>query len=613
MIRAIRIRGLGPHVDTTLDLGGLDGCTLFGPSESGKSTVIDAVCWAIWGQDRTGRPLDLAAVRADADQVSVRLDLVSGTVIERTQRRSTAGGRGGVTRSLTAADGTVRALASDRDWFGAIGPLGEAVEALRCVVVPHAWRVLADGPGGSRPLRDLLAAVLPGGDLREIVGELLAERGHRLAHQQRLDLREAERARTDARRDRDRAAGAYESVRALLELAHSRHTPAPPTADVEAARALVVLGEEHARARVVWGAYEAARAERADAVARLEAWEEGMASLGPCPESDRSARVEQARREVEAAWCAVTRAGIARDAALDEVGDIRRRLAVTKGRLYLLEDGDGACPTCGTPGYAADLTDQRAASLAEMQRLTLEEREAGVRRDALIDALGDAIRAEAEARTRLSALLSEPDQVAAWHASQRSIGPRPTVPPHMPPPEPMPTAPDPAALDAARATVRECDEQVGASRQRERDILEGTRHVAHATQALEQAEQRAAYADALVDVLRVAPSVLAARQLGALGDLGPVTVDLPEGGGVDVRIDGRPWHLASTGRQIVGDIWLRAGIRRALGMDYLPLVVDCVQDVGGQEVPDPAPTIRLVTTDGHGLTSAALTATPEVP
>ena len=67
---------------------------------------------------------------------------------------------------------------------------------------------------------------------------------------------------------------------------------------------------------------------------------------------------------------------------------------------------------------------------------------------------------------------------------------------------------------------------------------------------------------------------------------------------VEVRIDGRPWWLASRGRQVVADVWLRAALRRALGRDW-PLFVDNVQDVAGQPLPEPGgSTVWLRTADG---------------
>lgn len=77
-------------------------------------------------------------------------------------------------------------------------------------------------------------------------------------------------------------------------------------------------------------------------------------------------------------------------------------------------------------------------------------------------------------------------------------------------------------------------------------------------------------------------------------------------------IDGRPWWLASRGRQVVADACLRAALRRAMEMPYLPLFVDNIQDVGGQPLPPVAgPVVWLQTTDGKGIFVRRRTASRE--
>lgn len=101
-----------------------------------------------------------------------------------------------------------------------------------------------------------------------------------------------------------------------------------------------------------------------------------------------------------------------------------------------------------------------------------------------------------------------------------------------------------------------------------------------------------------MDAVRKAPSAVAAKQAEALGDLGPVSLVWGDGDAkspaVDVWLDGRPWWLASTGRQIVGDVWLRA--------PWCPIFVDNRGCVGGQEIPDVGgPVVLLRTTDDADL------------
>jgi hypothetical protein len=54
---------------------------------------------------------------------------------------------------------------------------------------------------------------------------------------------------------------------------------------------------------------------------------------------------------------------------------------------------------------------------------------------------------------------------------------------------------------------------------------------------------------------------------------------------------------------VVADLWLRAGLRRALDLPQLPIVVDNVQDVGGQPLPEvEGPVLLLRTTHDRALT-----------
>jgi hypothetical protein len=167
-----------------------------------------------------------------------------------------------------------------------------------------------------------------------------------------------------------------------------------------------------------------------------------------------------------------------------------------------------------------------------------------------------------------------------------------------------PTEPRPTADEIAR--VRAAVEQASAARSLgERwlaQVAEAEAAVAAETAAFEKAEAEASRLDALLEAVRQAPSVVASRQAAALGELGPVTLEFGENPAVTVLVDGRPWWLASRGRQVVADAWLRSALRRALQTPWLPLFVDNVQDVGGQPLPDlQGPVIFLQTTDHKGI------------
>ena len=141
------------------------------------------------------------------------------------------------------------------------------------------------------------------------------------------------------------------------------------------------------------------------------------------------------------------------------------------------------------------------------------------------------------------------------------------------------------AHNEALAALAESQQAAGAARQRQADLQNLQSALTASTAAVESRELEANRLDALVNIIREAPSQIAAQQATALGDLGPVSLTFSNKPAVSVLIDGRPWWLASRGRQVVADIHLRSAIRRAAGLHHLPIVVDNVQDVGGQPIP----------------------------
>ncbi len=153
----------------------------------------------------------------------------------------------------------------------------------------------------------------------------------------------------------------------------------------------------------------------------------------------------------------------------------------------------------------------------------------------------------------------------------------------------------------------------GAADQRQADIRKLNQAITAAATTLTDHQTESARLNVLVDVIREVPSRLAARQAAALGDLGPVSLTFSDNPAVSVLIDGRPWWLASRGRQVVADIHLRAAIRRAAGLSDLPIIIDNVQDVGGQPIPRiPGPVLILRTTDETGISIQQLaTTTPQ--
>lgn len=630
MIRSLRIRGLGPHIDARIDLDPEGVTRLSGASEVGKSTTLDAIAFVLWGTDRHGRPLPLEAIRDGAAEVVVDLTTAKAT-LSRSLRRKEDGKRGPVVRTITLLrDGTSQTFRSEEDWRAKLAWLGERVDALRCALVPLAWVPLAQGEGGGRPLRELLVSASSAkGGRQAVIAELMEQSGHAFRRGDPLNERDAAEYRRAKGVEVDTAAGRAAALQQQIDQA--RDTPVVPPPDparVERARDTIRRAE-------LWAAGDRAREEHATAVAAAreraiaaERWDARRAEIGDPPPTPSRAGVaiEAAIRDLEGKR---GRAQAALDMATKGTApldlDLRAEAAAANLAARKAADAQAAlaavsdvCPCCQRPGWdgarqaaerAAEdaLAAKRAAEQAlEDARVHKEGVEAARQEGAAKDAARHRNAIEAMGRD-LEALRAE---LAAWtvHARHvdavRLLGPRPTPPAVVLPTEdPTEERPHNDEIEVAREVLDHAQRYEGAERQRAAAAGQLEADFDAARQALEGATAERARRDALVAAIRAEPSVSLRRSLDAFGDLGPVEIELPANGGAEIRIDGRPWTLASTGRLVVADVWLRAGIRRAIGgnAERLPLVIDCAQDVGGQALPTPAPAIVLETTGHAGL------------
>jgi hypothetical protein len=165
MITSITVRGLGPLADTTVALRPVEVTTIRGRSDAGKTTLLNAVCWALWGVRADGRPLPPEAIREGCERAEVVVELSSGSTIRRTQTRA-----GSQTRTTQRRGQAAVRHASESALRTALGPLGNP--DLRYVLAPGAdpgrgWQALAAGHG--RDLAALLArATAASGVLRDL-------------------------------------------------------------------------------------------------------------------------------------------------------------------------------------------------------------------------------------------------------------------------------------------------------------------------------------------------------------------------------------------------------------------------------------------------------------
>ena len=90
--RRLRLRNFLSYRDCELDFSGLHLATLVGRNGDGKSALLDAITWALWGEAR-GRVED-DRIRHDADEMRVELDFAVDSDRYRVIRKRTRGRSG---------------------------------------------------------------------------------------------------------------------------------------------------------------------------------------------------------------------------------------------------------------------------------------------------------------------------------------------------------------------------------------------------------------------------------------------------------------------------------------------------------------------------------------
>ncbi|MEZ4323016.1 MAG: AAA family ATPase [Myxococcota bacterium] len=570
MIKRMKIVGLGPHLDFRAELDPRGENTVTGPSESGKSFLVEAVLFALYGRSTAGR-FRPEAIHDGGTRALVELTLDSGLTVRRTITRSRSTTRAVVLGTEETSYGSEAQLAE------ALGPLGRDPEAVHTVLVPQSWQELASG--NARKLRDLLARVLPSVGQADIIRALVAEEGFELQPgEEGLTDAQAGARRRDARKLRDESAGRVQLSAERLAALQDATQAAPSEIALDADLAVRVDA---------WEAYDRAARGMEQAAARKRAadeWDTRSAALGDEP----AAPGPDERAEIQTGQATV-------QMAMQQVQQLAGQQQMLTMQRQMFSAGTDVCPTCQRPGW-----DQGAVMVTQLdQQLATLSTQVG---DA--NARWQAAQAElAAAMERHQANEARRAQHSAWSRSKAALGPRPPDPEQAE----VPSAPSGSRpTDAEVQSVRQYRARAAALetlQNRQTEELRAARAALETeTQRQALADREAARWDALLDAIRKAPSVVAAQQAHALGDMGPVTLQFGENPAVAVLIDGRPWWLASRGRQVVADAQLRNALRRAMEMPHLPLFVDNVQDVGGQPLPElPGPVVWLQTTDGKGL------------
>lgn len=588
MFSKIEIKGLGPHEDTELVLPSPLGVTRFrGASESGKSTLALALSFCLWGESPEGSPCPVEVITDEAKHAGVRLTTRKGLGVRRSMTR-----RRSVSRVVSRAHGDERAT-SEKEWREWLGPMGEDVDLLRLISMPFSWvKPLGSGQNG-KELRDLLGRLIPvQASLRDVVSELMVVQGCALRDTDPLDEKGALAFRRDARKARDEKAGALAHAKRELARLEASRVEAPGEEEIKAAKSVLDLEkawQEYNRAQCEW---EAAAERFHQAEKSAKDWDDRKRQLGKRPEP--SNEIPEARSLVADLEEAL--AGIPAESreALEALKEAERVFAAAHAAVEDLGEGD-VCPTCERDGWEA-VAERRAELIAERDRARdavseakkahRKEVQAEKKRKETRDSMTQEL---ADARKRLEEALAKGDAAAKWDDAHRYLGERPVPVVAGPAPEP-PAGPRPYGdkLREAQALIERARDAEIRQSQRAESILRARAEVTDLETELMISEDGFTRAEALLECVREAPSVLARQSMGGLGDTGPVTLEMPEGSpGVEVKIDGRPWWLASKGRQVVADLYLRMAFRRALGARNgaaraMPIIVDEVQSWTGE-------------------------------
>jgi hypothetical protein len=671
MFQSLTLQNLGPITELTVAIPvecqnpGGSWLEFAGHSEVCKTFIQLGVRFLLNNEDINGKPVELDAIRDGAKFMEAQGLTTRGRIW---RRRMTAGRS--MTGYITKQDGSETKYTSGEKFLAGMGPIGSEVDLARLVMMPLSWTPLSIGThANGRPLRDMLCRILDTEPIEDVVAALMKERDFEMREGDSTDEKGAYAQRGDANTTKSKRAGELTAAKQVhREQEEAAQRGAGPSAeDAAAAEAtLTLLGE--------WGTYETlgAAVGRHQASAEQHAgWVKRKDALGERPD-DNSAAIAEADVGLSQANGALTLAQSAVSAARNDLAAAERALlsastSASRDSLWLAAKAkdnnaanaftaarnkhnalpeDDSCDKCNRAGWdkaaehRAETEAQRNAAeqaMAATSSALIDETEAAnARQSAAVTAARATIEtaktdlATAEARAdeaqpgvteanRLRDIAVASGTAAReWDSNVRVLG----IPPHVEPAptgnveapaEPKPNASEVAAARSVRAQVQRA---AGAKTARTEDVAVGVARVERAREEVETATAEAVRCSALLECVRLAPSVASKRAIETFS-AGPVTLRQVDDG-VQVLIDGRRWERASFGRLLYADIYLRGAWRSSLKLtvgthkvsaDILPLFVDNAQAWSGDWPMDdvPGPVYLMRTTPGP-LTVKAMVA-----
>ena len=565
MFRSLTITGLGLDESITLDV--TSPTHIRRRSMQGKTRAARGLMLLLTGREPWGAYPEPRGGEAITIEATTRTMLLRRT-IERDKR-----GNLKHSRELEVNEVSVD-VSSEKKWQAALEGVGAGYgnpDTLRLVCWPLHWRDLEGSDKDGRALRDALLGCL---DTSAALAKIVkASSVYREGDP--LDEKGATAARRLANKNASTAEGRHrEALEALQRL---QAVEAPD--DVLLTRARRTMDS-----RGAWDTFEAY-------MARYDAWVdwgERRQKLGDRPSKPAKASITGARKhsdKTEKARAEVWREvdggeGLVREARqMLEVAE-RERAAQPKAPAIT-----ETCPTCEQPWDEAESTTTAAhdAWMDEQQRLAAQvDKRHTVLSEA--DAALEAARARSviaegdhdDAAQQLEDLMAQDSAYSGWGERLSMLGPEPQEPkPIVDQPAGVP--PTPLDVAGARTTVEQAQKAEGAAGLREGDRERAQKAIEAAESKATTAADEAARLERLVEVIREAPAQLLPYAIEELGQLGPCQV-VPRGAGVTVHVNGYPHQEASQGELIHADLHLRAAIRRAYGVRWLPLIVEQAQD-----------------------------------
>ncbi len=471
---------------TELDLRGTDLFALAGPTGSGKTSILDAICFALYGSVPRLDDLRLVApvISAGRLEAKVRLDFSIGGVAHTATRVVRRDAKGRASTKEARLERGDDLLAGDAD---AVGRQVEALlglsfnEFCRCVVLPQGAfaRFLHDKP---KDRGDLLVGLL-GAQVYGVVRERAVER-QRAAQAASAalatavagaptpdDLAAAERRLGDVEAAAREVAAAATVLAALAEQAgQAGRRASEATQRAGLLRSLAVPAGVAELAAAIAVAADRARAAEADEERAALALGAAEAAVAPAGErrgveaavaaSDESAQLAAARPELAAAVTAA-QAAAARSGVV--LADARARFEALRQAAAAFSVAAGLrvgqpCPVCRQDVAALPVHDEPADWRAAGEQAARAEKEAGA--------------AAATAERALGRLADQDERAAEAACRADAAGPR-------------------AALDAALLALDQADRTLEQARRDERAARGRARDARDDLARSRQAEDRA--------------------------------------------------------------------------------------------------------------------------